>query len=122
MYHTCMTIRVLTQPITRAELQEIANERFGDLVKGVVDIRKGKMAVGPEMHADAQTLLIETEGSTGEDTWGINLYPADTGEGFLEFDSLINLKPAFGNRSRGVEDADIRAKIDEIVARFISDR
>jgi hypothetical protein len=58
-----MTIRVLSQPITRAELQIIADERFGDLVKAVVDVKLGKIALGPEMHADAQALLIESEGS-----------------------------------------------------------
>lgn len=108
-----MAIRIIEQQMSRAELQNIANECFGDLVKAVVDIKQGVLAVGPELHADAQTLLIDTVHSRNEDTWGINLYPATSGESFLEFDSLINLKPAFGNRTRSVESEAVQHAIKE---------
>jgi hypothetical protein len=114
-----MGIYVIKDFISRADLQKIANERFGDLVKGVVDIEQGIVALGPELHADAEAELIEKENSKREHVWGINLYPAEQGEGFLEFDSMINLKPAFGNRSRGVEDEAIRAKIRAIVEKIV---
>ncbi|MEK7509275.1 MAG: DUF5674 family protein [Patescibacteria group bacterium] len=83
-----MGLHILKEPLTRAQLQEIASERFGDLVKAVVDIDKGLIALGAELHADAQTLLIDTEGSSNEHTWGINLYPAEPRENFIEYDSL----------------------------------
>ena len=116
-----MGIYIVKEHISRAELQKIANERFGDLVKGVIDVRQGILALGPELHADAESELIEKEGSKREDTWGINLYPEKRGAGFLEFDSMINLKPAFGNRTRGVEDENIRKNISDIISRIVID-
>lgn len=110
-----MAIRVIKVSLSRNELQRIADERFGDLVKGVIDVRQKLLALGPELHADAETLLIEQEGSKREDLWGINLYPAETGDAFVEFDSMINLKPGSGNRTRGVDDGRTRAQIIEIV-------
>lgn len=97
----------------------MANEKFGSLVKAVVDIRQGIMAIGGELHADEEVLLSEECGSKREDTWGINLYPLNNDSEFIEFDSMINLKPACGNRSRGVEDIETRKKIEEIVGKLI---
>lgn len=114
-----MTIRIVREKLSRKELQKIAEERFGDLVKAAVDIEQEIIALGPELHADAEAELIEKEGSRRENVWGINLYPAETGDAFLEFDSMINLKPALGNRTRGVDDDATRKKIRAIVARFI---
>ena len=61
-------------------------------------------------------LLIENENSKREDTWGINLYPDKTDENFVEYDSMINLKPAHGNRTCNVESEEIQKKIKEIVS------
>jgi hypothetical protein len=110
-----MGIYVIGSPIMRSRLQEIAGERFGDLVKGVVDIEKNLLIVGAELHIDAATELQEKYGSLGRALWGINLYPAEEGEKFIEFDSMINLKPALKNRTRGVESEETRNAIIRIV-------
>ncbi|MDO8473958.1 MAG: DUF5674 family protein [bacterium] len=114
-----MEIRIIKEPITREELKRIAQERYGDLVKAVVDVEQGIMAVGGGFHAYEEVLLMEQEHSKREHTWGINLLPNISGEGFLEFDSLVNLKPWLGNRSRGVEAATIREQIKKIVEKLI---
>ncbi len=114
-------IRIIKKPITRAELKKIAKERFGDLVKAVVDIGQETMAVGGELHMDMQSLLVEQENSKGTDTWGINIYPEITGEGFVEFDSMVNLKPVFGNRTRNIENEEIKKKIIEIINYLIKE-
>lgn len=116
-----MVIRIIKDKISQSELQEIANERFGDLIKAAIDVEREIIAVGAELHADAQVELIEKEGSSTENIWGINLYPAEKGEGFVEFDSMINLKPAFGNRTRGVDDESMQKKIREIINRIVTD-
>jgi hypothetical protein len=96
------------------ELKQLAKVRFGILVKAVVDIKKESMAVDAEFHADQEQALI-ADGSSSMDLWGINLYPEQYGaEGWIEFDSMINLKPHLNNRSRGVEDQVVRQKIAEI--------
>lgn len=96
----------------------MAEKMFDNLVKAVVDVKKEIMAVDGEMHADEEALLIE-KGSRQEDLWGINLYPNKKGEDFIEFDSIVNLKPAQDNRSRGVDNPKIRKEIIRIVKRLI---
>ncbi len=78
-------------------------ERYGDMVKVVVDCKRKVMAVGAQMHADEEQMLLE-DGSAQEDLWGINIYPEKSGEDFIEFDSMINLRPRQNNRTRSVDD------------------
>lgn len=102
-----------------AHIQELAAMRFGDLVKAVVDVDRGIMAIDAGMHADEEALLIQ-DGSDQRNLWGVNLYPAEHGtEGWLEFDSMINLRPGQGNRTRSVDDPGIRSLIAEIVDRLV---
>lgn len=112
-------IRIIKEPVTRSELKKIAEERFGDLVKAAVDIEQEIMAVGGELHVDEEVMLIEREGSKQENTWGINIYPQETGDAFIEFDSMINLKPMFGNRSRGIDDPAIKQKVIKVVSKLV---
>lgn len=114
-----MAIKIIKEPINRGELKKIAVEGFGDVVKAVVDIKREVMAVGGELHADEEALLIEREGSSRENTWGVNLYTEKSGDEFIEFDSMVNIKPALGNRSRSVESQDTRKQITEIVQKLI---
>ncbi len=97
------------------ELANMAESMYGELVKAVVDVARRTMVVDAGLHVDEEQLLLET-GSNQNDLWGINLYPDSYGdEDFVEFDSMINIRPAQGNRSRSVEDAATRALIVEIV-------
>ncbi len=111
-------IRILTVAIPRNELQKIADETFGDFVKGVIDVRRGVIAIGGELHADEEAFLLQ-DGSKQHDLWGINLYPSQQGESMIEFDSMINIRPSQGNRSLNVEDSAIRMKIIECVRTLI---
>ena len=112
-------ICIIEKEISIPELRIIAEERLGDMVKAVVDLNQKIIAVGGEMHADEEVLLTEQAKSKRENVWGINIYPEREPHEWIEFDSMINLKPAHGNRSRGVEDKDVRAKIVQVVRRLI---
>ena len=114
-----MDIRIVKDSISKEELCNIAEQQFGYLVKVVVDIDQEIMAVGGEMHADEEVILMEQEGSKREYTWGINLYPEKSEEEWIEFDSVINIKPFYGNRSRGVDNPEVRIKIGNIVNKLI---
>jgi hypothetical protein len=114
-----MEIKIIKNPINRKEIADMANKEFGNLVKAVVDIKQEIMAVGGELHADEEVLLSEECGSKRENTWGINLYPFNSENDFIEFDSMINLKPAYGNKTRGVENQETKKKIEEIVKKMI---
>lgn len=107
-----------TNPVSMAELQQLAERRFGDMVKAVVDLRRGLMLLDAELHADQEAELL-AEGSVQRDLWGINLYPGIEGPDWLEFDSMINLRPSFGNRSRGVDEPSIREAIGILVDRLV---
>lgn len=91
---------------------------FGDMVKAVVDIERGIIAVDAELHSDLEALLLE-DGSKQRDLWGVNLYPSAPGGEFIEFDSLINIRPSQNNRSRDVQNPEIRKKITDIVGKRI---
>ena len=109
----------LVDRIELAELQEMAENMYGELVKAVVDIEKRVMVVDAGLHVDEEQMLLE-RGSAQRDLWGINLYPDSYGEeDFIEFDSMINIRPAQGNRSRSVDDANVRNTIIEIVGEIV---
>ena len=95
----------------------MAEEQFGDWIKAVVDVSRGIIAVGGDLHADDEAALL-ADGSRQRDLWGINLYPEERGD-WIEFDSMINLRPSQGNRSRGVDDERIRARIREVVGSLV---
>ena len=100
------------------ELKEIAVNSFGNFVKAVVDTENEIMVVDAELHSDEEALLLEN-GSKQKDLWGINLYPGLEGDSFIEFDSMINLRPSQGNRSRGVDNPEIRQKVKDIVDKLV---
>jgi len=113
-----MSIHILTNKISRAELKTIAQETFEVMVKAVVDVEKGTLALGGELHADANAALLES-GSEQKHLWGINLYPDKKLEDWIEYIALINIRPATGNRSMEIKDPHLRGKIQEIICTLI---
>jgi len=110
--------RIVRARISLAEVAEIASQRFGDMAKAVVDVRREIMAIGGELHSDEEAVLLE-DGSAQADVWGINIYPGESGDSWLEFDSMIYVRPSQGNRSRGVEDTALQARIRAIVSALV---
>ena len=115
-----MGIEVIRTAVTRKMLKEIAAGQFGDFVKAVADVELGIMAVGGDLHADEEAVLLDS-GSVQRNLWGINLYPDLPIEQWVEFDSMINVRPSASNRSRDVENPEIRKKILAIVTRLVQD-
>ena len=109
---------VAPDTIAADEIRGLAHARFGDMIKGVVDLERGILLLDADLHADQEASLL-AEGSTQASLWGINLYPDVAGEDWLEFDSMINLRPSFGNRSRGVDDPATRAAIAGLIDRVV---
>ena len=111
-------MQILQKPISIAELKELAQNTFGDMIKCVADVTRGLLAIDADLHADLERLLLE-DGSAQEDLWGFNLWVEEAGEDFIEYDSLINIRSWQGNPSRDVEDPEIRKAIKAIVDKFI---
>lgn len=112
-------MQTITDKISIEELKKLSEKMFGRLVKAVVDIERGIMVVDAELHSDQEEVLLES-GSEQDNLWGINLHPDETGNQFVEFDSMINVRPSRGNRSRSVDDPQIREKIIMVVNRLVT--
>lgn len=104
--------------ISRNELKKMSQVFAGGLVKAVIDVKKKVMVVDAPMHADEEKELLD-KGSNQDDLWGINLYPDLTDEDFIEFDSMINVRPRLNNFTRGIDDENLRHKIITIVTKLV---
>jgi len=113
-----MNIKIIEKPITRAEALEIGKEFYEEMVKGVVDLEKEILALGGEYHMDANVILIEN-GSRQSSVWGFNLYPSRSGDDWIEYTSLINIRPSADNKSMIVENEDTRRIMKEIIEKLI---
>ncbi len=105
---------IIRDTLTFQDLKQMAECLFGDMVKAVVDLDRQLIAVDAELHSDLEALLLE-DGSQQKSLWGINLYPGLPSDQFIEFDSMINMRPSQGNRSRGIEDEAARKRIAALV-------
>lgn len=113
-----MDMKLVAEMITIEELKNMSDRMFGGLVKCVVDIDKEIMVVDAAMHADEEKYLLDRE-SLQDNLWGINLYPENTEEDFVEFDSMINVRPRLNNFSRGIADEGLKKKIIAIVNKLV---
>lgn len=107
---------IIQKPITIQAIKESHASFFSTMVKIVVDVEKQSLALDGEMHSDLEELLLN-EGSSQKDLWGANIY-FDRPD-YVEFTSLINIRPSQGNRSMEVLDKELRKRIQEIVKLFI---
>lgn len=114
-----MEIMIVRDTVSRNALRDMAIKQFGDMVKAVVDIEQSMMAIGGELHSDEEAALLD-QGSLQRNLWGINLYPDLPHQEWIEFDSMINVRPSAGNRSRYVENPDIRSAVSDIVNRLVA--
>jgi hypothetical protein len=106
------------EPITLEGLRTLTERFFIDMVKYVVDIERGIIAVGGELHSDAEAVLLEN-GSRQADLWGANYYPGLGASDCIEYTSLINIRPSQGNRSMVIEDGEIRDRVEVVTHRLL---
>jgi hypothetical protein len=101
------------------ELSRLVSLYFGNMVKIVVDVRRCVMAVGGELHADGEEMLL-AEGSRQDDLWGANYYPA-RGEDCIEYTAMMNIRPAQGHPSMEIANAEIREAIRAIALEILGE-
>jgi hypothetical protein len=107
-------IHLLKLSATSIQIQEMLAQ-YEDMIKIVVDIRRGILSGGGEMHADCESVLLD-DGSEQDDLWGANWYPA---EQRIEFESLINIRPRLGNRSILIQDENLRQQVETITREIL---
>ena len=115
-----MDIRIIREPITFDVLEELAGIYHRRIVKGVVDLERGIIALGGEWHIDANNVLF-ADGSEQQNVWGFNVLPTERGDKAIRYNSMINIRPAQGNRSMDVLDESLQKKIRALVGRLIPD-
>ncbi len=113
-----MNIKVIREPISIREAEELAQEFYRTMVKGVADIEREIIALGGEYHIDANNVLIE-EGSIQPNLWGFNMHFDREGDEWLEYRSLINIRPAAGNRGMLVKDETLQNRMRKIIEKLI---
>lgn len=107
---------LVNKSISLTKLKDMAAKQFGDMIKAVIDIDAGLMVVGGELHADQEIILLD-QGSKQEYLWGINLWVDKEEDHWIEF--MINIRPSQSNRSRMVEDPQIREIIIQLVNKMV---
>lgn len=113
-----MQIQILNNKISIDEAKKLADGWYGTMIKGCVDIEQSRVALGGDYHIESSELLTKS-GSKFEDVWGFNIRFEENPDGVLEFDSMVNLKPNFGNRSRGINNQEVSNKAREVIYNFI---
>lgn len=113
-------IQLITERIDTGLLARLARESFGIMVKYVVDTKRNMIAIGGELHADAEAALLES-GSDSRDLWGANYYPGRGRDTCIEYTALINIRPAHGNPGMEVKDLTIREQIRLLTSALIGE-
>jgi len=111
-------ITILDKKISIGEVKKLADFWYGTMIKGTVDIKLGRVALGGDYHIESSEMLTAS-GSRFEDVWGFNIRFEENLDGVLEFDSMVNIKPNFGNRSRGINNEETIKKAKEVIYKFI---
>ena len=113
-----MDTKIVKEKISLDALKEIAKEQYGDMVKAAVDVARETVALGGELHSDANEKLLEA-GSEQKNIWGINIYPDRPKSDWIEFTSLINIRPSASNRSMIIQDKALQQRITDIINALI---
>ncbi len=111
-------IKIIKEKISGDELKSFLGRPFDDMVKFVVDIEKEIIALGGEMHSDAEEVLL-LNGSLQKNLWGANIYPLEEGEKMIEYISLINIRPSQDNRLMEIENEEVKNKVKKIIEKLL---
>lgn len=113
-----MEIQIIKKKISKDELARIVKENYGTMAKVDVDIKKEILAIGGEWHSEGDELLNQ-DGSSREDVWGIDFYPWKSSAERIEYNSLINIKPSVGHKKMEIQDNEIKQKISNIIEKLL---
>jgi len=107
-------ILIIDQVVKFTDIKDVVGWH-SDYIKGVADLKNNRLSLGGDLHADGEQLLISQIDTENEFLWGFNLYPDQN----IEFESLINIKPRFGNKSIEIASSDIRESVKKLILSLI---
>jgi hypothetical protein len=112
-------MKIISEPEKKSEILTHHNHFFKTMIKAVVDVKQSLIAIDAELHADLETLLLSERASDQADLWGFNLFLDKTKDQWIEFTSLINIRPSTDNPSMEVQKPELRKTIRTIVEKLI---
>lgn len=107
---------IMDKPITLEEIQKNHSHFYQSLVKAVVDIENGTIGLDGEMHADIEEEML-SRGSIQNNLWGCNITFENPYQ--IQYISLINIRPAMGNKKMEIESPEIREKVNAIAHKLV---
>ncbi len=111
-------IKIFDKKISDTELRSFLGKPYEEMVKFVVDVRLVKIALGGELHADAEELMLQ-KGSRQDDLWGANIYPDSPKEARIRYTSMINIRPSQGQKAMEIKDPKIIRQIDGVLEKLL---
>ena len=111
-------IKIYDHKISAEELRLFLGKPYEEMIKFVVDVRLFKIALGGELHSDAEEALLQN-GSKQEDLWGGNIYPDLPKEAYIRYTSMINIRPSQGHKAMEIKDPKIISRIDQVLSRTL---
>lgn len=89
-------------------------EMFDVYIKTVFDVKQGICCAGCDRHFECEQMLLK-QGSKQDDLWGGGI---DLETNVIDFNSMINIRPAQGNRSNEIQDEKIRDEYEKLTKQF----
>ncbi len=112
-----MAVKILEEKVSLDFIRQFGKEWYPDFLKGCVDVDLERVSIGGEYHIESCEAMTDTGSSFGN-VWGFNIKFTEE-KNILEFESLVNIKPAFNNRSRKLENEETIKKADQIIRKYI---
>ncbi len=113
-----MIIKIIKNKISLQILKKLAGNNYGNMIKGVVDVELKIIALGGELHADAEAVLLQ-EGSQQKYLWGFNIYPDKLNDEKIQYSSFINIRPSQNNLALEIQSTELKEQIRQIIVSLI---
>lgn len=110
-------MRIVRAPLSPAEIRAFADDIFGDMIKVVVDVRRGWLIAGAVQHADGERQLLEL-GSQLEDVWGACVFPTRQDGAAVEYTSMINQDRAANRGHKAIQNPAIQAQVHAVIVQY----
>lgn len=108
-------VHVIVTQATQEQMRDMLSF-YGNVIKVAVDIERGILAGGGEMHADCESALLQI-GSRNDDIWGANWTPA---EQEIKYEALLNIRARMNNRAMFLQDPVRRERVQKIVLELLA--
>ena len=86
-----------------------------EFIKVVVDLERKILSAYCDLHVDCAEELV-AEGSEWKNLWGANVFP---NKKYIQYSSMINIRPNAGNRSMDIEDQVIKERARAIIEKLV---